>query len=383
VGASFVDPVFGATIRRLTNEVGASSNAETYSRNGFWNADATYVYHRRADASRVILNTVTGAVVRVVAGSTFNFCSSFDPVDPDVWYSFDISPLGPTLTRYLVSTGGSTVVKTFGANIGQNGGSVDWIDRTGRYMVLDIGGFIRVWDKQTDTLFTGSIPAAYGGGGGWFSISPDAKYVLTEQPNPTGPPSMQHKHHSFAINLVAQTVSTTPVLYWTLGGGHADAVSASDGKTYLAVPDSHTTADVYAVDVTVPTTGDAASVAQQLAAHRMILPLTFSDDLHVSRVSKGSFSDCVVVSVESGGDTFGSGLSGWRAYEQEIVVVNVLTGEVHRVAHHRSRGLSAAGYGAQPKVSAAWDASLVGWVSNFGKSTPLGYSDLYTVKVVA
>src|SRR5688572_12392302 len=56
IGQSFVDPVFGSSIRRLTNELGLHSASEIYSRNGFFNANGTLVHHR-APSGHNIVNT--------------------------------------------------------------------------------------------------------------------------------------------------------------------------------------------------------------------------------------------------------------------------------------------------------------------------------------
>lgn len=100
VGGTFVDPVFGSTIRRLTNELPQYSFSEIYAKNGFTNADNTLLYHR-SPAGRTILNTATGQDVR--SNVPGNFDSSFAPDDPDVWYWFN---WGDTrLNKYSVATG--------------------------------------------------------------------------------------------------------------------------------------------------------------------------------------------------------------------------------------------------------------------------------------
>jgi hypothetical protein len=73
---------------------------------------------------------------------------------------------------------------------------------------------------------------------------------------------------------------------------------------------------------------------------------------------------------------------------QEIVMVNVVTSQVVRVAHHRSRSINDSYY-YQPRVSASWgdcDGASAGWLSNFGVklTTPDGvYADVYAVDVTA
>ena len=249
-GESFVDPVFGSTIKRLTNEMGQSSSSEIYSKNGYFNANGTLVHHRSPSGHNII-STSTGQVVR--ASVAFNFDSSFAPDDPDAWYYFGFGDT--TLYKYSVATGNRTVVKTFPGALASLGGSVDWIDRTGRYMVLNIGGATRVYDKASDTLYAGSIPGSYGGGGGWRSISPDGNYVITSTPSTSS--------HSWRIDHASRSVSTTPVLFWTLCGGHGDVVSASNGRTYFVTFDCNSTGSIYAVDVALPQS--TSNVPQQLS----------------------------------------------------------------------------------------------------------------------
>jgi hypothetical protein len=163
VGESFVDPVFGCSVRRLT-DVGLSSwgSSLIYSKNGFWNADGTrYANSPDAQGQIDIIDGDTGAIVRAkvpFGGSE----GSFDPVDPDVFYAFAYQ--SPELRKFQVSTGVSTVIKTLPAALQSLGGSVDWIDRTGRYFLLNYSGTLHVWAQQTDTMYTGTVPATFGNG---------------------------------------------------------------------------------------------------------------------------------------------------------------------------------------------------------------------------
>src|SRR5437899_5078080 len=52
-----------------------------------------------------------------------------------------------------------------------------------------------------------------------------------------------------------------------------------------------------------------------------------------------------------------------------------MTGEVRRLAHHRSRSLGA-NYFYQPRVSVSWSGKFVGWASNFNQS---GVANIYAV----
>ena len=383
VGQDYVDPVFNETIRRLTDETSFAEfgASEIYSKNGYFNADNTLMYHRRPDG-RNIIDANTGAVVcaNLPLSGTVGADSSFDPVDPTSWYYFS----GTALRRFIV-TGGScsqdpNPVKVFPGTLGSLGGSVDWIDSSGRYMVLNIGGLIYVWDRQLDQLYGNPFDynAYSANGDGWVGISPDGKYLITAGAGPT--------HYSFAIDHVGKTLGS-PVLFWTLCGGHADIVSASDGKTYYVSFDCNTTGDIYRVDVSIPQS--AANVSKQLADNVKIVDLDtttaagWSDvDGHFSGVSKGPLKDWVYVSIESGDDPFNGGVSPWRRYKSEIFMVNVITQEIRRLAHHRSRSLRDANtYIRQPRVSASWDGGKVAWASNFNLNNGFDYADIYSITV--
>jgi hypothetical protein len=360
VGQTYVDPVFGSTVRRLTNELGQPSRSDIYGKNGFWNADGTLMFHNDGN-SKTIINTTTGALVRSEVPG--NFDSSFAPDEADTWYYFS----GASLWKYSVATGTSSVVKTFAATLGALGGSVDWVDRTGRYMVLNIGGQARVWDKQDDVLYAGAVPGDPGDG--WVGISPDAKYVVA---------AMDDKR-SYAIDHSTRTVNTTGVMFWSLCGGHGDLLSATDGKTYFVTFECYEEAAVYAVDVSLAQTATEAGRSQQRATNRKLLDTEWTDDGHMAAAAGGLFQDWVFMSVEATDDAFTGGVSGWRPYKQEIVMMNVLTGEVRRLAHHRSRGLGGS-YFYQPRVSVSWDGTRVAWASNFGYEGA-DYADIYTIGV--
>ena len=62
-------------------------------------------------------------------------------------------------------------------------------------------------------------------------------------------------------------------------------------------------------------------------------------------------------------------IATWWPLRQEIVMVNVLTGAVQRLAHHRSRQADL--YCRQPRVSANWDGTKVMFASNYGVTSGL------------
>src|SRR2546427_697917 len=361
-GQTYVDPVFGTTIRRLTNDFPNQSFSDIYANNGYWNADGTYWYHRRG-SGWVILDTATGAIVRsgVPGTSTSDGLVEFDPVDPDVYYYYS----GAQLRRYSVSAGTSSVVKTFPATLAGLGGSVDYVDRTGRYFLVNYSGALHIWDKQTDTIYSGSITTSLGAG--WAGISPDAPYVSIAGGS----------HRSSPIDPAAQTVSSTATVFWTLCGDHGDLMSASDGKTYAIIWDCTDEPSVWRVDVSLP----AGTTAQQKNQNVRLFFTDWNDAGHFSCASKGVNQDWCFVSIESIDDTFGN-QGAWRPYKQEIVMAQMVPPyTVRRMVHHRSRSIGN-NYYYMPRVNANWDGTKFAWASNYGYNAgSVGYADIYIAEL--
>lgn len=365
LGESFVDPVFGTDVRRLTADHPMPAGNDIYAKNGWWNADGTLFLHRRP-AGHDVLDAATGAIVRAGVPVGTNAAEvSFDPVDPDVYYI----PDGTTIDAYSISTGARTLVHDFGASLDAGlGGSLDWIDASGRTFLVNVGGELRVYDRTTETLYADAVPATFGAG--WAAISPDGAYLVTA--------SDDSMHRSYRIDHAARALSTTGTMFWNLCGDHGDLVSASDGRTYFVTYECYDEAAVYAVDVSLAQ--DPTDPPAQRAANRRLFDTDWPDSGHFSGVSTGPLRDWAFVSVESGDDVVTADPSGFRPFEQEIVMANVLTGEVRRLAHHRSRDLSSSYY-LTPRLSASWDGRHVAWSSNFGLTTIAGYSDVYVVDV--
>ena len=361
-GQAYVDPVFGTTIRRLTNDFPGQSHSDIYSINGFWSADNRYWFHRRA-TGWVIVDAATGAVVRSGVPSSTLGIAQFDPVNPDVYYYIS----GADLRQYSVSAGSSSVVKTFPATLGELGGSIDYVDRTGRYFLVNYSGALHVWDKATDTTFAGSVPAAFGSG--YAGISPDGQWLIQ---NTT----------SYAIDLAGQTLAVSGTTFWTLCGSapHLDVMSASDGKTYAIVPNCTDAPENYRVDVSLP----AGTMAQQKSQAVHLFDYDWQDAEHFACAGTGANQDWCFVSVDSTDDTFADP-GTWRPYKQEIVMVQMVPPfTVRRLAHHRSRSIPASYY-YQPRPSASWDGTKVAWASNYGydTGTSSAYADIWALELAA
>jgi hypothetical protein len=359
---AYVDPVFGSTIRRLTNLYPNTGPSNIYGKNGYWNADGTRFMADASTGPIQVIDTRTGSLIQSIAGSGD---SSFDPINPDIMYRFN----GSRLEQISISTGTVSTVKTFSASLDSLGGSVDWIDNSGRYMLLNIGGVFRVWDKQADVLYSGSINASFGNG--WAGMAPDGSGVVL-----TGGGSGRW----YAINHGTLSVSTSAFTFWS-GGDHGDLVSASDGNTYFV--------GTGCCDNTLYAVNTRTGVARALIPWNSSLG-AWCDGTHYSGISRGALRDWALVNTETDSNFCGGvddvsnpdPISSWWKYRQEILMVNVVTGNIRRLAHHRSRHTEQ--YCNQPRVSVNWDGTKAMYASNYGVvgiGGPCGYSDLYSVDI--
>ena len=377
LGGTFVDPVFGTTIRRITNEPAQQSSSDIYASNGWWNANSTLFVHNTGavGVGRVAIDVETGAQLRTnVPGGTAQVVHTFDPVDADVWYYFQ----NADLRQFSIATGLSSPspIKTFNSPVERLGGSVDWIDRSGRYFLVAYSGHLHVWDKANDDVYQGEVPFQVLTG--WAGISPDGNYVVTVTED-----GAKRNFTSYKIDHGKRTLSTSGVLFWNMCGSHGDLVSASDGNTYLVTFECQDQKAVYRVDVTIRQDGtlDDADKNNQRSQNWMLLGLDFLDDGHFSCVSSGSNRDWCFISVESESvnPTFGNEGQWQRPYMQEVIAVQVVPPfSVKRFAHHRSRDMQV--YFHQPRVSASWDGQRVAFASNFGyDANPAEYADIYVL----
>ena len=367
VGGTYTDSVFGSTVRRLTATTGSINQDDIYAHH--WaSANGTFAF-TKGSAGIDIIQVATGTKPYTNQPSGLNASENYwDALIPDQYYYYS----GSSLVRRNLTLQTDTTMKTFPSTLEANGGSLNIQTRDGRYFTVRYGGTNKVWDSQTDTIYSGAVtPLDLGG---WVSITPDGSYMVTAAGG-TGMP--QKEHYSYPINHTTRTIGSTPNQFWGLCGDHGVLVSASNGKNYFVSFECYNIGAVYRIDISLDQAG--RTPAQQAASNQILLPLAFTSGGHFSAVSRGALADWVFMSTENDADAFNGGVSGWTAYEQEIVAMNTVTLEVRRLAHHRSRGMSV-DYQTQPRVSCSWDGSLVMWASDLNISSPTGYADMYGIQ---
>jgi hypothetical protein len=385
-GASYVDPVFNETVRRLTSD---GSQDDLYARNMWWNATGTRLLHRSqaggSDRWRVI-DVATGAVTHddIPFGSVAGD-GGFDPVDPDVLYSvIDDNGSGRGELRKITLGPGGTwtpqVYFTAPAPIHQLGGTINWLDATGRYMVVRYGAEPSVYVYDRSNLGAGPYANPVDGSdtidrNAYLGITPDGKYLV-------GYDNLRGQGVSWAIDHANRVVAPTPRRFWSLCGDHGSFISASDGRDYMVTFDCNDAPEIWRADVSNHIIDDNGNVmspaAQKALPHnaRLLALATWNDVGHFSTAAHGNWA---FLGTYDGGDQFNGPTTPWWPYRQEIIALDTVTFEVRRLAHHRSRS-PFSDYYSKPRVSASWTGNVVGFASNFnqpGGGTPV--VDVYAV----
>lgn len=358
-GASYVDPVFSETVYRLT----ATDNplvqltSEQYAHNGLINADNTR-YLDFAGGRRAVRAIPGGAITHsgLPSGVDNGNNDIFDPVDPDVYYAMGT---GVNLRKVTLLGGGSfnnVVFKAFSGTLQTLGSTIDFVDATGRYFVVSVAGTINVWDSVADQLFTGAF--AFTPGTGWIGISPSGNYLVYTL----------NTHTVRALDLGGRSIGAA-VTRSGVGGDHGDVISCSDGNDYLIRYDGN-----FSMESTRLDTGTKVSLATETpTAHAAT---------HFSCVAKGTHRNWAFASFERS-EAVDTVNTDWQAYDNEIVMVNVVTGERRRLCHHRGRAAVNGGdYYAQQRICVSWDGTVALWGSNFNDGdvvSGFAYQDLYYV----
>src|SRR3989454_912806 len=399
--ASYIDPVFGETVRRLTVD---HSHDDIYARNMWWSADETRYLHRVccvADYWNVI-QVATGAITHTgLPNGDFAADGGFDPVDANVLYYIvrDRGDGRGEIHRLTLGPSGSwtntvewTAPSPLGTASDYLGGTINWLDASGRYMLVRYGPEPSVYLLDRQNLAAGPYGNAidarnYVDEGSYLGPTPDGGFVVGFDSRFNIAFGLG-EGVSWAIDHAARTVAPAPNVFWSLCGDHGAFASASDGRNYMIVSDCDNFSGLWRVDITNNADG-LGEEQKTLPNNRLLIAWATVNEVggHVSTVARGLLRDWVFYASEDGTDEFNGGvddgtgaITPWHAYRQEIMAINMLTGEIRRLAHHRSRSLLSGDYYAFPRLSASWGGGVVGFASNFNQP---GVTDIYAIQFAA
>jgi hypothetical protein len=373
-GAGYTDPVFSTIVRRVSLD---HAHDDIYARNMLWSGDERRYLHRTNAVPGIpdawdVIDVATGYPThRSIGFGTIAADGGFDPLDADLLFALNGREIEGVRLRSDGSWARSTYLAVPSQLLGL-GGSINWLDAEGRALLVRYGGepSAYVYDRANLAAgpYTGAIYADhYVDTGGYLGLSPDGNFVVGFDGRPSGTSGVGQAC-SWAIDHARREVARNPTIFWSLCGDHGSFISASDGRTYFVTYNCYGHAGVWRADVT--NHADGLDEAAQMALPNNKLLLTFStwDDFgHVSCAARGANRDWCFIATEDFGDRINEPVEPWHPYRQEIVALNVVTGEIRRLAHHRSRSLGE-DYYAQPRVSCSWGGKYVGFSSNFNQS---------------
>lgn len=365
VGGTYTDPVFGTEIVRMSDGLATPDQADggrvTYAMNEYATMSAI-----NDDGSWIILQHDSyfalydgqGRYVRdlplaVYAGSEPRWSRK----DPNVFYFVN----GNTLKRHDVSSGSTSVVRTFSEYGSISGKGESDICFDGDHLVLSGDNHhIFVYEISSDT----KGPVLETGGRGFDSlyITPDDNVTVSWLQRGT---SRYNGIELFDRNMQFQR-QVSPV------GGHMDVTRDTDGSEVLVWTNSADPAPICNNGIVKIRLSDAKQTC--------LLELSWSLAVHVS-CSDGDGS-CIVGTYAPSDPSPGG---DWPAYTNELLQVMLDGSEVRRLAHHRSRRMN--GYNYTPRASVNRDGTRMVFASNFGlqeqSGYPTEYSDAYLVELAS
>jgi hypothetical protein len=361
VGGTYVDPVFGSTIKRVSNAMGTVNASGGGNLTWIENEYAT-MSPFNSDNSLFILvhesyfglyNGTTGAFIQNLP---LEISASSEPR----WSRKDNVTLyyhifgGNQLKSYNTSTGVTSVIHTFSQYSSISGNGESDISLDGDHFVFaGDNAFIFVYQISTDKVYT----ALNAGSNGFDSmyITPSNNVIVSWLTNGTTRFTGQEL---FDINMNFQRQVGH-------ADGHKDVTSDTNGNEVLIWTNS---ADPQPI---ANCNNGIVKIQLSNGAQTCLLQLDWSLAVHISAPDGNG---TVFVDTEAPANPE-SGSSGWVAYTDEILQVKLDGSGTTRWAQHRSRPLNS--YNWEPKISTSRDGTRLLYASDYNLQTIDGYTSNY------
>lgn len=355
VGSSYLDPVFGSKIIRVSDAL-ATPNAANGGNLTWVAGEYSTICPFNSDKTRIILvHESYYGLYHSEGGYVGELPLEINASSEPKWSRTDNRIIyyvhGNQLKKYDVATEEITLVRTFDEYQTIKGKGESDISADGDHLVL-VGDGVFVFKYQIST--DRKSPTFYTGGGAFDSlyITPDNNVTITWNRAGT-------ERYS-GIELLDGDMKFRRQV--THAGGHMAACRDTDGSEVLIWCNS---ADPQPINCANGIVKVRLADGQQTC----LLPLDWSLIVHVSAPSVGGFA---YVETYAGEVTQAS----WKPYMNEILLVKLDGSEVKRLAHHRSRPHNS--YNWQPRISCSRDGSRAVFNSNFNLQASQGYSAEYS-----
>jgi hypothetical protein len=366
-GGGYIDPIFGTSVKRVSNALATADSAFTGRNLTFVMTEYSTMSPFNQDNSRLLLlhqsyfalYDGTGNYLRDLP---LEIHSRTEPRwsrrDPNVLYYIN----GHQLKAYDVATGAVSVVRTFTEYAIVYGGGESDICFDGDHFVL-VGDSkdIFVYEISTDTK--GPVLDTTGRGG--FDnvyLTPDDNVLVSWF---AGGASRYQ-----GIELYDRNMRFLRQVYRAIG--HMDVTRDITGEEVLLL--------VNAGDPHPPADCQNAIVKIRLSDARSTCLISFDWSL-AQHVSAPDGNGWFFVTTYSPADLVP--LVTWPPYANEILQIRLDGSEVRRLAHHRSRPFDTYNY--TPRAAVSRDGSRLVYSSNWGLQAilgnPIGYTDVYLLAV--
>jgi hypothetical protein len=359
VGGSYADPVFGSTIKRISNALG-TPNADGGGNLTWITDEYSTMSPFNSDNSRILLVHQSYFALYDGAGVylrdlPLEISASSEPR----WSRKDNHTIyyvrGNQLKTFDVSSGAANVVHTFSEYAAISGKGESDISLGGDHFVFaGDGRYVFVYQISTDR----KSPVFDTGGRGFDSlyITPDNNVTLTW--NQSG--SVRYT----GIEMYDSNMNFQRQL--ARAGGHMDITRDTDGSEVLVWTNSNDPQPICNNGIVKIRLADGQQTC--------LVSFDWSLAVHVSAPDNGGFAY-----VETYAPSNPTPPSGWMAYTNELLQVKLDGSQVLRLTHYRSRPWNS--YNWQPKVSTSRDGSRVVYNSNYDLQAnagyPAEYSDVY------
>jgi hypothetical protein len=357
-GGTYVDAVFGSTIKRLSNAPATPDEANggmlqyilnEYSTPALWNTPNTYLLLNHGSYFAVYDGNGT-----YVKTAPFDMHAGTEPrwsrTDPNVVYY----KRGNALKSYNVATNAIATVRAFTEYGAISGRGESDMCFDGDHVVL-VGDNRDVFVYTISTNQKGAVLNTAGNGFDSVYIAADDTVTITWLANGAG--------RFRGIELFDQNMSFRRQV--AQAGGHMDMGRDTNGDAVLIWTNSNDPAAIC--------NNGIVKIRLATGGQTCLLELDWSLAVHIS----GNDQGWAIVSTYAPGDPNPGGF--WPPYTNEVFRVRLDGSVVERLAHHRSRPFNSYNYMAKASISR--DGSRITYSSNYGLGGFSEYGDVYLMNL--
>lgn len=362
IGNTYFDPVFGSTIKRMSDATISPDAAYGAGFLPFISTEYSTMSPFNLDNSRILAlhfsyfglyHGLFDTAGNFIKNLPFPVSASTEPrwsrTNPNLLYFIN----GNQLKILNVSTDVISVVHTFTEYTSITGNGESDISFDGDHFVL-IGNhrFVFVYRISSDV----SGPAFDTGGRAFDSlyITPDNNVTIT-----------WYDRGSARFNGIELFDRNMNFLRQVArAGGHMDVARDTDGEEVLVWTNSN--------DVLATCPNSVVKIRLNTGQQTCLLTLDASLALHISGTDNSGW---FFMETYAPSDPNPSS-ADWKPYTNEILQVKLDGTQVRRLAHHRSRPFDAYNY--EPRATTSRDGTRIVFTSNYSLQSILGYSPLYS-----